>query len=169
MQLRHSIAATMLGLTLASAAVAQTTFVAVLTGGSEVPPVATAAVGNATVVLNAAQTQLSISVQFQNLIGTYTASHIHGPAPAGVNAGVKWGFVGLPAGWVFANANHDGTLTNFLVTGITPTDVANLNAGQFYVNIHSNVFPGGELRGQLGSQPVPTSKTTWHRVKSLYR
>lgn len=169
MRLRHSLAATILGLSLASAAFAQTTYVAVLTGGSEVPPVATPATGNATVVLNAAQTQLSISVQFQNLTGTYTASHIHGPAPAGTNAGVKWGFVGVAAGWVFTNANHDGSISNFLVTGITATDVANLNSGNFYVNIHSTQFPGGELRGQLGSQPVPTAKTTWNRVKSLYR
>lgn len=169
MRLRHSIAATLLGLTLASAALAQTVYTTVMTGGNEVPPVATAATGTATVVLNAAQTQLSISCSFQNLVGTYTASHIHGPANVGVNAGVKWGFVGAPAGWIFANANHDGTLTNFLVVGVTAADVANLNAGQFYVNVHSNTFPGGEIRGQLSLAPVPTVKTSWNRVKSLYR
>jgi len=169
MRFRHSVLATILGLALASTALAQTTYVCVLNGASEVPAVATAATGNATVVLNAAQTQLSVSVQFQNLTGIYTASHIHGPAGVGVNGSVKWGFVGLPAGWVFSNANHDGTLTNFLVTGILPADVANLNAGQFYVNIHSDFRPGGEIRGQLGFAPVPTQKTTWNRVKSLYR
>jgi len=82
-------------LVLAVPAMAQTTYTAVLTGvltgASEVPPVLTQATGNATVLLNAAQTQISISCQFQNLTGTYTASHIHGPAPVGVNAGVKWG------------------------------------------------------------------------------
>jgi len=149
-------------------AMAQTTYVAVLSGASEVPTTGSSATGNATVVLNAAQTQISISCQFQNLSGTYSASHIHGPAPVGTNASVKWGFLPPAAPWVFSNSNHDGTVSNFVVTGITATDVSNLNAGLFYVNVHSSTFPGGEIRGQLGSQPVPTSKTTWGRVKALF-
>lgn len=169
MRLRDSLIALLCTVALASSAAAQTTYIGVLTGGTEVPPVSTLATGNATVVLNAAQTELSISVQFQNLTSAYTASHIHGPAPAGTNAGVKWGFVGTTAGWVFGAGNLSGTITNFLVTGITATDVTNLNAGNFYVNIHSTTFPGGELRAQLGSAPVPALKSTWGRVKSLYR
>lgn len=169
MRLRDSLIALLCTVALASSAAAQTTYIGVLTGGTEVPPVSTLATGNATVVLNAAQTQLSISVQFQNLTSAYTASHIHGPAPAGTNAGVKWGFVGTTAGWVFGAGNLSGTITNFLVSGITATDVTNLNAGNFYVNIHSTTFPGGELRAQLGSAPVPALKSTWGRVKSLYR
>lgn len=170
MQLRHPLLAAVLGLAVASNSLAQTTYSTVMTGGNEVPPVVTTGTGTATVVLNAAQTQLTISVAFQNLIGVYANSHIHGPASPGVNAGVRWGFTGVAAGWVFSNANHDGVLTNFLVTsGITPTDVANLNNGLMYVNIHSDFRPGGELRGQLGLAPVPTAKTTWRRVKSLYR
>jgi hypothetical protein len=64
---------------------------------------------------------------------------------------------------------HDGTITNFVVGGVNAVDVANLNNGLMYVNIHSDFRPGGEIRGQLGLAPVPTAKTTWHRVKSLYR
>jgi hypothetical protein len=120
------------------------------------------------VVLNAAHTQLSVTCQFQDLSTAYTASHIHGPAPLGVNAGVKWGFVGAPAGWIFTNSNRDGTLTNFLVTGIVAADVTNLDNGQFYVNVHSSQNPGGEIRGQLSSAPVPTAKTSWSRVKALF-
>jgi hypothetical protein len=150
-------------------AAAQTTYTATLLGVNEVPTVATPANGSATVVLDASQTQLSVTCSFANLIGTYTASHIHGPAPVGVNAGVKWGFVAPTAPWVFSNGNHDGTLTNFIVTGITPTDVTNLNNGQFYVNVHSTSFPGGEIRGQLNPAVVPTQKNTWGRIKALYQ
>ncbi|UCD17136.1 MAG: CHRD domain-containing protein [Candidatus Zixiibacteriota bacterium] len=32
---------------------------------------------------------------------------------------------------------------------LSPSDVANLFAGELYINIHSNAFPGGEIRGQL--------------------
>lgn len=169
MRLRDILFPSLCTLAIAATASAQTTYTTVLSGLNEVPTVSTQATGSATVVLNAAQTQLSVTCQFQNLIGTYTASHIHGPAPLGVNAGVKWGFVGAPAGWIFTNANHDGTLTNFLVTGIIAADVTNLNNGQFYVNVHSNVNPGGEIRGQLSTGPVPTEKTTWARVKALFR
>lgn len=161
------VAVALIGLAAAPAAMAQTTYSCSLNSAAEVPPSGTAATGTATVILNAAQTQLSVSVSFTNLQGTYTASHIHGPAAVGVNAGVKWGFVGVPAGWVLSNGNHDGVLTNFLVTGVTATDVANLNNGNFYVNIHSNQFPGGEIRGQLALQAVPTESMTWGRIKAL--
>ena len=169
MRLRYAVLAVVCSLALAAAAQAQTSYVGVLTGGTEVPPVVTPATGNCTVVLNVAQTALSVSIQFQNLQGAYTASHIHGPAPAGTNAGVKWGFVGVAAGWVFDGTLQSGTLTNFAIAGVTATDVTNLNAGNFYVNIHSTLYPGGELRAQLGSAPVPTEKQTWSRVKAPYR
>lgn len=166
---KASIAVAAAALCVAVSAGAQTTYSCLLTGLSEVPPNASPATGSATVVLDVTQTQLSISVQFANLIGTYTASHVHGPAAAGVNAAVRWGFVGAPAGWVFSNGNHDGVLTNFQVVGVTATDVANLNAGMFYVNVHSSTFPGGEVRGQLTLETVGTESTTWSQVKSLMR
>ena len=168
MRLRDSFLTAVLGLTFASAALAQTNFTTTMTGGSEVPAVVTTGTGTATVVLNAAQTQVSITCSFQNLIGVYTLSHLHGPAAPGVNAGVRIGFVAPAAPWVFSNSNHDGTLTNFLAA-ITPADVTTLFNGLMYVNVHSDFRPGGEIRGQLGLAPVPTAKTTWHRVKSLYR
>src|SRR5262245_58502164 len=169
MRLRDILLTSLCTLAIAATAAAQTPCTTVLSGLNEVPTVTTGASGTATVVLNAAGTQLSVTCQFANLIGTYSASHIHGPAPLGVNAGVKWGFVGAPAGWIFTNSNHDGSLTNFLVNGILAADVTNLNNGQFYVNVHSNVNPGGEIRGQLSSAPVPVAKTSWSRVKSLFR
>ena len=169
MRLRHSLATVVLGLALASTAFAQTVYVTNLTGGNEVPPVATTATGTATVVLNAAQTQITISCQFQNLVGTYTASHVHGPAGPGFNTNVRWGFVGAPAGWILSNSDHDGTLNNYVTVDVLPADVLNLANGLMYVNVHSTFRPGGEIRGQLGTAPVPTMKTTWNRVKALYR
>ena len=169
MRLRDILLTSTCALAIAASASAQTTYTTLLSGASEVPPTGSAASGTCTVVLNAAHTQISISCQFQNLVGTYSASHIHGPAPVGVNAPVKWGFSPPAAPWVFSNANHDGTLSNFVVTGITATDVTNLNNGQFYANVHSSSFPGGEIRGQVGSESVPTIKSNWGRVKALFR
>jgi hypothetical protein len=164
-----AILTAILGPALASPSIAQTTYTTVMTGGQEVPPVVTTGTGTCTVVLNAAQTELSITCSFQNLIGVYTLSHIHGPAAPGVNAGVRFGFVAPLAPWVFANGNHDGTITNFVVGGVTLVDAANLNNGMMYVNIHSDFRPGGEIRGQLRLDTTPTMKTTWGRVRDLYR
>ncbi len=147
---------------------AKTGYTCSLSSASEVPANASTATGSATVILDNTQTMLDISVTFSGLANTYTASHIHGPAPVGMNAGVKWGFVGVPAGWVFNGTSTAGTLSHFQVTGLTATDVANLNNGLMYVNIHSVSFPGGEIRGQLGMNATPTFNGTWGRIKQLY-
>lgn len=153
----------------AASAFAQTTYTCTLSGAAEVPANGSLGTGSATVVLNAAQTQLSITVNFAGIGSAYTASHIHGPAAPGVNAAVRWGFVGVPAGWVFGPGNTSGTLTNFLVTsGITAADVANLNNGLMYVNVHSQNLPGGEIRGQLIPTTVGVQPSTWAQVKALY-
>jgi hypothetical protein len=154
----------------AGSAFAQTTYTCALNGASEVPANGSPATGAATVVLNAAQTQLSITVTYAGLSSAYTASHIHGPAAPGVNASVRWGFVGVAAGWVFGPGTTSGTLTNFLVTsGITAADIANLNNGLMYVNIHSQNLPGGEIRGQLVPTTVDVAPATWSQVKELMR
>jgi hypothetical protein len=39
-------------------------------------------------------------------------------------------------------------------TVINDTQEADLLAGLWYVNIHSSVFPGGEIRGQVVPEPT---------------
>lgn len=168
MRHRYLILASVLGLALAVPAFAQTTYSTVLTGLNEVPANPSPATGTVTAVVNAAGTQVTISASFQNLIGTYTASHLHGPATTVQNAGVQIGFVSPAAPWVFANSNHDGTLVNYIVP-ITATQIGYLAAGTMYANIHSSQIPGGEIRGQMALGPVPNEKSTWARVKKLYR
>ena len=56
-------------------------------------------------------------------------------------------------------------LSNPIVTtwnGLTPADIADLLAGNLYVNIHTPVFPAGEIRGQLlaGEGPTPAAVPT---------
>jgi hypothetical protein len=168
MRHRYLILASVLGLALAVPASAQTSYSTTLTGLNEVPANPSPATGAATCVVNAAGTEVTISCSFQNLIGTYTASHLHGPATSVQNAGVQIGFVPPGAPWVFANGNHDGTLINHTVP-ITPAQIDMLANGTMYVNVHSTTIPGGEIRGQLALGPVPNDKTTWARVKKLYR
>ena len=43
-----------------------------------------------------------------------------------------------------------------------------LAEGRAYFNVHSDTYPGGEIRGFL-TNSIPVEDTTWGKVKSLYR
>jgi hypothetical protein len=115
------------------------TYKAHLTAKDEVPPNASAATGDGTFVFNPATKELSWDVTFSGLSGPALASHIHGPAAPGVNAGVLIQFETpkAPVGEIKGNT--------FLVT----EQVNDLQAGKYYVNVHTVANKGGEIRGQL--------------------
>jgi len=123
---------------------AGTVFFAVLSGSNEVPPVATNAGGGGMFVLNAAQTELSFNIRIRGLSGPLTAAHFHN-APSGVNGGVvrtlTTNFVGEVASGVWSSSDATQPLT--------PALVAELLAGNIYVNVHTSANPGGEIRGQV--------------------
>src|SRR3954447_25001354 len=76
---------------------AQTSFQAVLSGLNEFPANASSASGFGTVVLSADQTQITVNESWTGLSAVASASHIHGPALPGANAGVLFPFTGVPA------------------------------------------------------------------------
>ena len=78
---------------------------------------------------------------YSGLTGPVTGGHFHGPALAGQNAGVV---VPFAAGLV---SPITGSAT------LTPTQVADLSAGKWYVNLHTAANPGGEIRGQVTVRP----------------
>lgn len=138
---------------------AQTHYQAVIDGGQVVPSSGSSATGLGCFVLNPNGT-LDYQVSYAGLLGVETGAHIHGPAPAGVNAGVQFP---LPAG----NPKIGS------VGPLTAIQIADLNAGRYYVQIHTDLFPGGEIRGQIlpsaESCSVATQESTWGVVKSLYQ
>lgn len=85
---------------------------------------------------------------FQPLQGNYTASHIH-EAPAGVNGPVVVSLVSLhtPIGTHAGFYQGQVALTSALETALFNDDL--------YINIHSTLFPGGEIRAQLIPSTVP--------------
>jgi hypothetical protein len=131
------------GLLLFSAisAAAEQRFVAYLSGAQEVPANNSAGKGTCTIVLNTAQTQITVNCTFSGLGSAANAAHIHGNATVGVNAPILFGFTGVPA----ATSGTIGPL-NF---SVTPQQVADMRAHLHYVNIHSVNLPGGEIRGQV--------------------
>lgn len=132
--------------TTASAGSATALFVleANLSPASEVPAVDSVAGGRA--VLALMTDTLSYRV-FVADIDKVTAAHIHEGAP-GTNGPVIAPLFG--GSGVFDSANPiSGTLT------LTPTQVAKLLAGDYYINVHTTDFPGGELRGQVRTYAPP--------------
>ncbi len=114
-----------------------------LSGAQEVPPVATAGTGSAVLSVNFATGALSGTVSFSGLSSVATAAHIHEGA-AGVNGLIiipLTGGIGLTS----------GTWTVPAGTVLTAAQLNALQAGGLYVQIHTQIFPAGEIRGQLAS------------------
>jgi hypothetical protein len=155
-----------LGLTLPANA-DSITYTAILSGANEVPPTPTTGTGSATFILTG--DSLFINEAFSGLTGPPAAGHIHCCAPVGVNAPVAVPFSGLPS-------STSGTFTNTVdltlassytaafitASGGTAADAETalinaLNSGNTYSNLHTALFPGGEIRGQIAVTPEPVS------------
>ncbi len=108
-----------------------------LTGAQEVPAVATSGSGTVETTFDKSTNVLTWSVAYSGLSGPVTAGHVHGPAPAGTNAGVLIPFTGDLSSPIKGKAT------------LTAAQVADLTAGRLYVNLHTAKNPGGEVRGQL--------------------
>lgn len=108
---------------------------AVLSGASEVPPNASTATGSASVWLNPGQSRVCYAVTVEGLTGTLSGAHIHIGA-AGVNGPVK---VPLAIPDLAGCADVDPELIKAI----------RQNPGNYYINVHTSAFPGGEIRGQL--------------------
>ena len=118
-------------------------FVANLTGAQESPSNSLTATGTATIMLGLDGATARVSLNFAGLSSAQTDAHIHGPAAPGENAGILFE---LP----------DGNFTNHQIT-LTPQQVQELRAGRLYVNVHSQNFPAGEIRGQFGGPAAAAS------------
>ena len=134
-----SLVTVVVGLFLAwgGAQAAEVNFKADLSGASEVPPVSTAGKGTATAALDTTTKTLTWTVTYSGLSGPATAGHIHGPAAPGANAGVLVPFS------VSTASPFKGSAT------LTDAQIADLEAGRTYINIHTADNKGGEIRGQL--------------------
>ena len=94
--------------------------------------------GTALLTLDDVTNELNWNVQWSGLTGNLTVAHFHGPASPNANGGVTVNFLGIAPG----NPSIGSTF-------ISPAQAADLLADLWYVNIHSDVNPGGDIRGQI--------------------
>lgn len=123
---------------------------AVLSGDQEVPPVVSPASGFGTMTYDDVSNVFTWHIEFAGLPTPETAAHFHAPAPPGVNAAVV---IPLPLG-----SPKDGSVDFDVQFGLgAETREDQLLSGLFYVNVHTQEHPGGEIRGQVLVVPEPSA------------
>ena len=136
------VAASLAGIVVcaASSQAAPLSFKVALTGAQQVAPVQTTATGTADLTFDQATRMLIWSVTSSGLSGPATMAHFHGPASEGKNA--------PPVIWL----SEKGAPVPNPIKGsatLTPEQAQQFTAGEWYVNVHTQANPGGEIRGQV--------------------
>ncbi|MGI9012745.1 MAG: CHRD domain-containing protein [Phycisphaerales bacterium] len=120
-------------------------FQALLDGLQEVPPNESRGTGTVDLLYDDVTMMLSItSGSYMDLMGTVIGAHVH-IAPVGVN------------GPVIIPLTHTGGMAGTLSGSgvLTEAQETALFADGLYINVHTDLFPGGEIRGQLFLVPAP--------------
>ena len=135
------------------------TFTADLAGSEEPPPISTPGRGLFVATLNDAETSLGFFLTYFGLEGQAMMAHIHF-APRGVNGGIV-AFLcggggkpdcpapGVPATGTVTAADVTGPANQGIAAGEFAELLRALRAGDTYVNVHTSLFPSGEVRGQV--------------------
>lgn len=171
----RAVAAIVLGMAALSASAAVHTYTATLSGAVEAPPNASPGTGTVTVSLDPTAHTLRVEADFSGLLGTTTMAHIHcctavpGTGTAGVATELPT-FTGFPLD--VTSGSYDHTFDTLLASTWNPAFVTNnggtiagaesaflagLDEGRAYLNLHTTVAPGGEIRGFLQPVPEPAS------------
>jgi len=115
--------------------------VSVMNGGQEVPPTASGGSGYGLFNINALANEIDYHIVVEALDGVESAAHIHGFAVHVTNADVIHDLgKGSP---------KTGTWT------YDEADEVSILHGQTYVNVHSDISPSGEIRGQVVRSVAP--------------
>jgi len=143
-----------------------------LSGISEIPTNASPGTGNALITIDFDTLMMEVNVSFSGLSGNTTASHIHccTVTPGSANVGVATvlpSFTDFPLG--VTSGTYDHTFDMAQASSYNPAFVtaqgsvsnafnalvAGMASGNAYLNIHTESFPGGEIRGLLHAVPEP--------------
>jgi len=110
--------------------------------------------GTADLRLNDAMTEVTYDIRLFSLQGPEIASHFHNGSPG--NPGDR--LYTLPMGNIKQG-----------VWVLEGRDLTILLSGYVYVNVHTDPYPGGEIRGNATLDSVPVEQVTWSGVKALFR
>jgi CHRD domain len=123
-----------------AAAAAPVTFKVPLTGAQSVPPVNTSGTGTADLTYDPATREVTWNITYGEMSSPVTMAHFHGPAKKGQNGPVVI--------WL----SKKGSPPTSPITGsatLTPEQAKQFEADEWYVNVHTQSNPAGEIRGQV--------------------
>jgi len=148
---------------------------ATLTGYEEVPVVSTVAAGSFRGMISPDEQFIDYELSFGGLQGTVTQAHIH-VAQSSVNGAIVIWLCGTtpntpgPTGTQICPVSGSVTGTirasdvvvppastgaQQIAAGELEEVIAAMRAGAAYVNVHTNLSPGGEIRGQIRASSRP--------------
>lgn len=127
--------------------------IAILDGAHENPGTGSKAYGAAYISYDPGTNKISTRMNVYNFTNTLTASHYHeaavgvtGPVVHNLGGAAAYTKTGTAYGASFASQNYLG-------------DPIKLLMGGAYLNVHSNISPGGEIRGQVWtSDELPVAR-----------
>ncbi len=111
-----------------------------LTGAQCVPAVDTTGSGTAELTYDPATRVVTWNITYSGLSSPSTMAHFHGPAKQGQNA--------PPVIWLSTQGSPPANPMTGTTT-LTPEQATQFMAGEWYVNVHSQSHPAGEIRGQV--------------------
>jgi len=138
-----------------------------LVGTQEVPVVMTSGHGTFDAEISKDETSISYKLTYEDMQSTVAQAHIHVGQP-NVNGGIVVWLCGNPSGTINPPAGTQtcptsgeitGTITGANIVGPASQGVTTGELGQLieairdgntYVNVHTAVSPGGEIRSQIG-------------------
>ncbi len=136
----QSVSSLGVALLAAQAQAAPESFKVALSGAQQVPAVTTAGTGSADLTYDPTTRVVSWTITDSGLSGPVTMAHFHGPAEQGKNAGVQL--------WLSEQGSPPGNPIKGQAT-LTADQAAQFTAGQWYINLHTQAHPGGEIRAQV--------------------
>jgi hypothetical protein len=138
---------------------------ATLSGGEEVPAVATQASGQLILNLNGATGEFNFILTVANITNV-TMSHLHLAAKGQNGPPVVWlyplsgspqtitgSFNGVISAGIFSQANFVGSLQGQPLSAL----IDKIKAGEIYVNVHTEQNQNGEIRAQVANPQTNTA------------
>ncbi|MFD2368106.1 CHRD domain-containing protein [Pseudoduganella sp. GCM10020061] len=157
------------------------TFRSTMSGPSEVPPNPSPGYGVAEIVIDDVAHTMTMMIPFNDLLGGTTAAHIHccvgtpldplgvaAPAtetptlsgfPLGVTSGVYNVTMNLLDPTTYSTAFL--TANGGSAASAEAAFIAGILGNTAYLNIHTNLYPGGEIRGYLVNVAVIPEPSQW--------
>ena len=110
------------------------------TGSQEVPAVSTSGTGSLSGNYNSNTNLLNYTINWSGLTGPVNLMHFHGPAAVGLTASPVVTITGFTSA---ASGSVTGSAT------LTDAQETDLLGGKWYYNLHTALYPNGEIRAQV--------------------